>query len=214
MSERDRGALIDEIFETFSGLLYPGDAFLQGSREGCEPAEVVGAFQGIEDWRKVGPTLLDSCSEALSFFSEAGFRFFLPAFLVADLKGQLWTADPLFHLTNGFYDPSVEIPVQGEMVTRRIGKTVFINPSRFGAMTFFDYACYRLSIFTREEATTIVAYLEFKRDTAEFDQEREAIEAALTLFWRDRAVQAPESVALRQHLDAELDFLNRLSGST
>jgi hypothetical protein len=45
---------------------------------------------------------LDGHANALGYFSEAGFRFFLPAYLIADLHGQLNTADPLFHMTHGF----------------------------------------------------------------------------------------------------------------
>ena len=54
--------------------------------------------------------------------------------------------------------------VSGRTFTRRSGRTQFVNPRRFGAMTFCDYARFRLSVFTREEAGAIVAYLEFKRD--------------------------------------------------
>lgn len=46
--------------------------------------------------------MLDAHYSALSFFSEAAFRFFFPAYLIADLRGELRTADPLFHLTGGF----------------------------------------------------------------------------------------------------------------
>ena len=46
--------------------------------------------------------VLDAGYDALSFFSEGGFRYFLPANLIADLGKQLQTADPVFHLMNGF----------------------------------------------------------------------------------------------------------------
>ena len=94
----DKEVVIELIREAFGGNVYPGDAFLQGSFEGCEPYEEVGFFRGKMDWRTLDAEMLDARYSALSFFSEAGFRFFLPAYLIADLQDELRTADPLFHL--------------------------------------------------------------------------------------------------------------------
>ena len=101
---------------------------------------------------------------ALSFLSEGGFRYFLPAYLIADLEDRLQTADPVFHLTNGFSDKIVKIPVGQRIYEKTIGKSAFVNPRRYGAMTWHDHARCRLSVFTREEAGAIVAYLEYKWD--------------------------------------------------
>ena len=60
--------------------------------------------------RNLIPWFLDAGYDALSFFSEGGFRYFLPAYLIADLEDRLQTADPVFHLTNGFSDKVVDIP--------------------------------------------------------------------------------------------------------
>lgn len=90
----DRESVIDLIYAVFAGNPYPGDAFLLGSTEGCEPFEEVGPFQGRQDWQSLEADFLDAHYSALSFFSEAGLRFFLPAYLVADLRGELKTADP------------------------------------------------------------------------------------------------------------------------
>ena len=65
---------------------------------------------GVTDWSQLAPVVLDGHYDALSFFSEGGFRYFLPAYVIADLKDQLHTADPVFHLTNGFIDKVVKIP--------------------------------------------------------------------------------------------------------
>lgn len=99
----DKDVVIELIREVFDGNVYPGDAFLQGSFEGCEPNEEVGFFMGKMDWKILDAGMLDSHYSALNFFSEAGFRFFIPAYLSADLQDGLRTADPLFHLTGGFY---------------------------------------------------------------------------------------------------------------
>lgn len=52
-----------------------------------------------DDWSEIPASELDRCYSSLSFFDPAGMRFHLAAFLLADLAGELKTADALFHLT-------------------------------------------------------------------------------------------------------------------
>jgi hypothetical protein len=131
----DRDAIIEKIESAFAGSEHPGRRFLQGSFEGCEPSEEVGPFEDREDWRDVEAGFLDGHANALSFFSEAGFRYFLPTYLIADLRGELQTADPLFHLTHGFSDWSTEVPAGDRTLVVRHGRSAFVNPRRYGAMT-------------------------------------------------------------------------------
>ena len=105
----DKEAVIEKISEAFGANHYPGDNFLQGSFEGSEPYDEIEPFKGQDDWQKIDPVLLDAHYAALSFFSEAALRFFLPAYLVADVRDQLQTADPLFTLVHGFSDLAVEL---------------------------------------------------------------------------------------------------------
>lgn len=198
--------VIEKIHSAFGRNEYPGEGFLQGSFEGCEPYEEVGPFKSRNDWRGIEAEFLDGYATALSFFSEAGFRFFLPAYLIADLNGQLSTADPLFHLTHGFSDTNVEGP-DGGRVYLVSGKSAFINPRRYGGATWYDYARYRLSVFTREEASAIVAYLEFKRDLDEDVMDKEAIDAALRLFWLERSQTAPSAESLEQYMAEQEEYL-------
>jgi len=209
-SMREKEAVIQTIREAFRETDHPGDAFLVGSREGCEPAEVIAPFLGVADWSAIEATVLDDNSEALSFFSEGGFRFFLPAYLVANLKESLQRADPVFHLTNGFSDTRVSLPAGGQMFEKTVGKSALVNPRRFGALTFYDYACYRLSIFTREESGAIVAFLEYRRDADPSGFDAPRITAALDGFWQDRAVHAPTCASLRKHVDDEAAYLRGL----
>src|ERR671913_1737735 len=206
----DRETVIQKIEVAFAGNAFPGARFLQGSFEGCEPYEEVGPFEKLEDWRGIDAGFLDGHANALSFFSEAGFRFFLPAYLVSDLRGQLYTADPLFHLTHGFSDRTTEIPAGDRTFTIRHGRSAFINPRRYGAMTSYDYARYRLSIFTREEANAIVAYLEFERDLDPDVIDKTAIDAALTSFWLERARSAPPARSLEQHMADQEEYLSAI----
>jgi hypothetical protein len=202
-----REAVIEEIREAFGGNEYPGDNFLQGSSDGCEPFEEIEPFKGWDDWQVIEARLLDTHYAALSFFSEAGLRYFLPAYLVADLKDELATADPLFTLVHGFSDVTVTHHTGSPDFERRIGRASFVNPRRYGAATFYDYARWRLSIFAGEEAKAIVAYLTYKRDSDPHGIQREEIDAALSLFWLERAQNAPTAGDLAQHLTKEEDCL-------
>jgi hypothetical protein len=169
-------ALVEMIRKAFGRTPHPGDPFLQGSHDGCEPYDEIAHFKGKPDWTALDPDFLDARYCALSFFSEGAFRFYLPAYLVADVRRLLRTADPAFHLTHGFSDSTV---------AHRSGGTRLLNPRRYGAMTWEDYARYRLSVFSREEAVAIVAYLRWRREPETM------IDAALTRFWEERARSAP-----------------------
>jgi hypothetical protein len=211
----DREAVIEKIRNAFAGCDHPGGRFLQGSFDGCEPYEEVGPFENLTDWRGIEAGFLDGHANALSFFSEGGFRYFIPAYLVADLRGQLYTADPLFHLTHGFSDWATEVPVgaheghpgEDRTLVLKHGKSAFVNPRRYGATISYDYARWRLSVFTREEAGAIVAYLEYKRDSDPDVVDKAAIDAALESFWLERARTAPPKESLEQHLAEQEEYL-------
>ena len=203
----NREAVIEKIHSAFGPNEHPGEGFLQGSFDGCEPYEEVSPFKSRKDWRGIEADFLDAHANALSFFSEAGFRFFLPAYLIADLHRQLSTADPLFHLTHGFSDMTTELPTKDRVLVIRIGRSAFVNPRRYGAMTFYDYARYRLSVFTREEASAIAAYLKFKRDSDPDILDQASIDAALESFWLEREQTAPLAESLGQHIAEQEEYL-------
>src|SRR5215472_6673675 len=127
----DATAIIDAIRTAFGGNAYPGDEQLQGSVEGREPFDAVGPFRGRTDWQALEPAFLDAHAQALHFFSQAALRFFLPAFLIADLLGQLRVADPLFPLTHGFSDGSARVPTRARVFVRRFGRSALLNPRRY-----------------------------------------------------------------------------------
>ncbi len=210
---RDKKNVIRQIRESFQQTHHPGDNFLQGSFEGDEPYEVTAAFQGVIDWSQVDPQVLDHNYSALSFFSEGAFRYFLPAYLIADLNDELDTADPLFHLTNGFSNEVLNLPGKSRTHQKVIGRSEFINPRRYGAMTSYDYARSRLSVFTKEEASAIVEYLEYRREQDTHGIETSRIEAALIDFWRDRAAHAPGHRSLQQYIESEDAYLNDIQSS-
>ena len=207
---QDKQTVITLIQQAFRETEHPGDAFLQGSSEGCEPAEATAPFKGVSHWTQIDQAILDPNCTALSFLSDGGFRHFLPAFLIADVNDQLQTADPVFHLTNGFFDRAVKLQAGSRMFDKSIGKSGFVNPRRYGAMTWHDYARSKLAVFTREEAGAIVAYLEWKRDRHAFRTDREEIDAALNSFWRRRMAEAPTQAALQRWVREEVEYLSNL----
>jgi hypothetical protein len=202
----ERQAVIAAVEAAFATTEHPGDPFLVGSVEGCEPEEEAGAFRGRRDWRAIPPDFLDTHAPALSFFSEGAFRYFLPAYLLADLREQLQAADPVFHLTHGFSDIAVDAPTRTRVFTIRSGRSVLVNPRRYGAMTFEDAARRRLSVFTREEATAIVAYLRCRSERDALGVDRAAITAALDAFWLERIRCAPTAAQLATHLREAAEY--------
>jgi hypothetical protein len=172
----DAETVKSRIRDAFLGVEYPGDWCLRGSNEGDEPYLLEKEFAGKTDWRLLEPAFLDQApagyASALSFFSDEAFRFFLPAYLIADIDGRLASASPVFHLTHSLEDRA---------------KTERVNPHRYGARTWFESARHQFAVFDQAQAEAIVAYLEFKRQTDEF--ERAAIDQALANYWRDRVAQ-------------------------
>lgn len=204
------------IEAAFARVEHPGDPFIVQSNEGCEPAEIAAAFAGRHDWRQLDAAFLDREYVALSFFSEGAFRFYLPAYLVADLRRQLQTADPVFPLAFNLSDWSVPLVAGGERFEGPRGASALLNPRRYGAMRNADYARFRLSVFAREEASAIVPHLEWRAGLDEYD--RPHIEEALEHYWRPRAVTAPTQDDIAAHLADQARYLaalqrDRVTGS-
>lgn len=198
----DKQDLIAIIQAAFSQVRLAGDPFRSGFEgNGDEAADL---FRSTTDWQAIDAAVLDANYDALSFMSEAGFRFFIPAYLVADLNEQLDSADPTFNL-GVFMEDVIELPVGDTVFEKPIGPSVLFGPRGFGALTAGDYARYRNSVFTREEAGAIVAYLEYRRGLPDA-VDGDAIDTALESFWRDRAENAPTAETLADHLRAEREY--------
>jgi len=171
---QDQRTIIEQIAVAFAVAEYPGDECLRDSNEGDEPYLLEEEFKGKTDWRVLDPAFLDQApsgyATALCFFSEKAFRFFLPAYMLADIRGQLKHSDPVFNLTHGLDDAS---------------RDKLINPRRYGRRTWFEYVGHKFSIFSRDEAAAIVAYLMFRRESD--DYYRDHIDQALKNYWNERA---------------------------
>ncbi len=175
----DAEAVKTLIRTAFTDVPYPGDWCLRGSNDGDEPYLLEAEFKGKTDWRALDASFIDQAphgfGSALSFFSDEAFRFYLPAYLIAEIDGLLERSNPLFHLTHGLTDAMRYEPV---------------NSERYGARTWFEESSHRLSVFDHVQAAAIVAYLRLKRDADEFD--RDDIDQALKNFWLRRAGSLPD----------------------
>lgn len=166
-----------QIREAFAASHYPGDHRLRGSDEGYEPFDLEREFRGRRDWQSLSPDFIDRAPKglatALTFFSHEAFRFYLPAYLIADIDGRLESSDPVFHLIHGL---------------ERSSANETVNPRRFGNKTWREYATQRFAGFTAKQVAAIVAYLTFKRDLNNTAAStRREIDDALRGYWHKRA---------------------------
>ena len=169
--------IIDQIRSAFERVETPPVWSLSNSREGAEPLALEKEFAHLPQWDALTAEFLDSTPDgfgsALSFFSDEAFRYYLPAYLIGALEGQLEVADPLFHLTHGLENTSARQP---------------INPLRYGARTWRDYAVFRFSVFDSPQASAIASYLTYELDSGErVDFEKQQIHEALDNYWRARS---------------------------
>ncbi len=157
----------------FGDVAYPGDGCLKGSCEGEEPYLLENEFKGRTDWQSLDASFLDRAPDgygsALSFFSDEAFRFYLPAYLIADLDQKFRMVDPVFHLCFGLDD------VHGSQA---------INPRRYGRRTWLTEKRRKFAIFNPSQAEAMIAYLEYKATQDEF--QRPMIEQALQNYWLQR----------------------------
>ena len=185
------GALVAEIRAAFAETPYPGDHELCGSDQGDEPAEYAMELRGLQ-WRSLHPELLARNYAALSFLSDAGFRYFLPAFLIADLSGDESNADPVFHLTRGvsgpegrLFDASTLQLVRSTLGPAAVG--MFKRAARkFHQIDWRQYSLRRFAAFTQPERLAIIRYLEHQA-TDEFNAA--PVHRALEGYWRPSVAQ-------------------------
>lgn len=165
------------VQEAFANVEFPGDWCLRGSNEDEEPFLLEQEFAGKDDWRTLDPAFLDDApggyGSALSFFSDEAFRFYLPAYLIADVDGLFERQMVEFHLTHGLRDADRDEKV---------------NERRYGERTWLDFARYKFAIFNVPQARAIVAYLRFKRSQQRLERlGSEDIDQALANYWLERS---------------------------
>jgi hypothetical protein len=91
------------IEAAFSGVTLGGGIGLQEAQglDDYADAETLAAYRAKDekdDWRRIPTAALRQCYSSLSFFDAEGMRFHLPAYLIADLRGE-YGNDMAFCLT-------------------------------------------------------------------------------------------------------------------
>jgi hypothetical protein len=165
--------LEEQIRRAFANVQRPPNGKLHASDEGDEGELLELDFADKHDWRKLDADFLAQAprgdGSALSFFTPEAFRYFLPAYLLADLEGRLEDFDVAWHLSAGLSDAA---------------KTRKVNPQRYGDLTWFDTQAERFAMFSPAEVAAIAAWLEHKASSGEGDVA--AIRQALVNYWRPR----------------------------
>lgn len=164
--------LIQKIKKAFADVTYPGDNALTSSNYGDEPAALIKEFSGKKDWQQLGPQFLDQApngwGSALSFFSNDALQFYLPAYLIADIRGELRCVDPAYRLCS-------YLAFLGETNIAKI----------WGSGTMEKLAREEFDRYDVAKVSAIVAYLQWKLESVEEDI---VIEKALVNYWLDRNV--------------------------
>jgi len=166
-------SLIQQIKNAFATLTYPGDGHLTDSfGEEAEALEI--DFRGKNNWDSLSPEFLnqapDGWGSALSFFSAEALQFYLPAYLIADIKNSLEIGDATSRLCS-FVTPQMEHV--------KLAKV-------YGGGTLGEHARQEFSIFTAKQVSAIVAYLWWKLETEGYNP---TVEQALENYWLEREVE-------------------------
>ncbi|TGK27547.1 hypothetical protein EHQ12_16160 [Leptospira gomenensis] len=160
--------LIQQIESAFQQIPHPGDEHLVTNPSDPESQLIARHFAGKRDWRGLGSDFLNEPCGALSFLSDMAFRFYLPAFMIADIQGALEWDDPSVRLCWSHTASGGE---------QRIGKV-------WGGGTIKDRAedCHRH--FDSRQVSAIIAYLLWKL-VSNHDEDL-CITEALENYWLKR----------------------------
>ena len=159
------------IIEAFADVEPPPYWAIVDAKEGSEPQEIEDAFRDKTDWTKIDAEFLDlgPGGVALSFFSDEAFRYYIPAYMIADAEGKFVRIQPVFQFCRGFDNRSC---------------TKKVNPLRYGDRTWHDEAIHQFSVFTPRQCGAILAYLRFVASRDESLQPE--IEEAIANYWGAR----------------------------
>ncbi|NIJ20807.1 hypothetical protein FHS95_002499 [Sphingomonas naasensis] len=165
--------IIAELVNAFPAIRPARFPLLVNSVSGDEPRAVQTDFADKDDWTKLRSEWLDTSPNglgtALCFLSDEAIRFYIPAYLVADLIGSLRCVDPVDTLVHGLESTSHDQKIW---------------PRKDATWTESAHA--RWGGLTQLQAMAIVHYLEWRagRDTLGVDR---GISEALTCYWYGRA---------------------------
>ena len=164
--------LIAKIDRAFADVAFPGDDDLTNSSYGEEPAALVLAFRGKSDRKQLDAAFLnhapDGWGTALAFFSGRALQFYLPLYLIADIRGELDRCHPEARLC-------ASLTTAGEK--QKISKM-------WGGGTMGERARADFAPFSPAQVSAVVAYLWWK--LAASGGESLMVEQALENYWLER----------------------------
>jgi hypothetical protein len=79
-----KAGLPEQIKEAFAAVPYPGDDQIVPNPLEWEADEIAAVFKG-KDWRTISTDVLGRYAGSLYHFTPAAYRFFLPAYLLAEV---------------------------------------------------------------------------------------------------------------------------------
>ncbi len=161
--QSNKKELIQKIVTAFSDAEFPGNDNLVNNSYGEEPTLVRVHFFGQNNWNTLSPEFIDF-DGALSFFSDEAFRFFLPAFMIADINEQL-----------NFNNPAVRLcwAVTPQSENKKIAEV-------YGGGSIGERAKACFNKFSAEERNAVVSYLQWKLVKDENDL---TVAQALKNYW-------------------------------
>jgi hypothetical protein len=101
-SETDREQLVKQIEDAFSDVEYPGDEKIVITTEYFDNLKLLLDFKG-KHWKEINTEMILQHRFDLSRLTPEAFRFYLPAYLIASLRGEdrgeiiphvIWNLDP------------------------------------------------------------------------------------------------------------------------
>lgn len=145
-----KDALIALIEQAFADTVYPeGAKITDCSWQNCDECrEIAEAFEG-KHWTSVrNARFLRKYHEALPLFQPEAFRFYLPAYMIVNLKSRAYLGIMPESITFNLTPPEIK-GVLAEDWFNKFGETQI------------DYWTRRVSGFTTEQKQAIKAYVEY-----------------------------------------------------
>lgn len=148
------------------------------SNEGEEPELLAKEFSKKPKWNSLKPDFLDSTPDgygtALCFFGNEAFRYYIAAFMIADINSKLNCVTPSRHLTHGLTNDT---------------KDEKINPLRFGEKTWFNACQSKFSLFNKNQISCIIEYLKFMSDADPFNNNPTETKESISNYWKPRLLE-------------------------
>lgn len=180
-SDERINALIRQIRSAFDATPYPDDGIGELLYD-PDDAEVEIEFRGV-DWRHLHPDFIFKHGCAPTFFKQQAFRYFLPAYVIADLM--YWETDPSWVDQSCIEHGWIEASPASRLVSDFAfcwgrNREEIPDQNSEEVQEAVEKATRRFSVFNQQEREAIVSYLRYQLEEDPTDRE---IESALQNYW-------------------------------